>query len=128
MGTNADLHRTGHDAFRQQDMATMQRLITDDTVWHTGGRSQVSGTFKGTDAIFANLGKINELSGGTFKLEDEDFTESADHSVALSRITARRDGRSIDAKFVEVIRWEDGHVAERWGLVDDPYALDEFYS
>jgi len=38
-------------------------------VWHTPGRNQLSGTFRGKDEVFASFQKVAQLTNGTFRLE-----------------------------------------------------------
>jgi ketosteroid isomerase-like protein len=128
MGANADLARRGRDAFRRQDMATMSEMIADDTVWHVAGRSPIAGTYKGRDAVFGLFAKLGELTNGTFSLEERDFTDSDEHSVVLSRATAQRGDRTLDANFIEVVRWRNGQAVEEWAVFEDQYAADEFLS
>ena len=129
---NAALHRKGHEAFSKGDMATLAELIAEDTVWHTAGRSPVSGDSRGRDAVFEFFAKLAELSGGTMKIHDHDFlasdAHSHQHTVALFRITATRGDKTLDANYCEVVHWRDGQVVEDWGFAYDQYAFDEFWS
>ncbi len=128
MGTNADLHRRGHEAFRQQDMPTLSEMIAEDAVWHIAGRSPLAGTYQGRDAVFGFFAKLAEMTDGTFTLEDRDVTDSDEHSVALARVTARRGDRTLDVSAIEVVRWRNGQVAEEWAVYEDQYSADEFFS
>src|SRR5438094_6380057 len=47
----------------------VREIFAPDIKWHTGGRNPLSGDLKGVDEVFANFGKLFELTGGTFKLE-----------------------------------------------------------
>ena len=124
---NASLHRRGHRAFNAGDMSTLSELFADDTVWHWPGKSQISGDLTGKEAVFQAFGKLNEMTGGNIKLEDRDFLGSDDRSVALSRVTAKRDGETIEYNMCEVLLWRDGQVVEEWIFLDDQYAYDEFW-
>ena len=129
---NAALHRKGHEAFSKGDMATLTELIAEDTLWHTAGKSPISGDHRGRDSVFEFLAKLAELSGGTMKIHDHDFlasdAHSHQHTVALFKITATREGKTLDANYCEVVHWRDGQVVENWGFAYDQYAFDEFWS
>ncbi|MFQ5873715.1 MAG: nuclear transport factor 2 family protein [Dehalococcoidia bacterium] len=126
---NATLHRRGHEAFSKGDMATLTELIAEDTVWHVAGKSQLSGDYQGREAVFGFFAKMNELTGGAVKIvEDHDFLGTDEHSVALFRVEATRGGRTLGARFIEVVHWRNGQIAENWMSSDDQYALDEFWS
>lgn len=125
---NIALHRRGHEAFSRGDLDTLAEILAEDTLWHVAGRSPISGEYEGRDAVFELFATLGELSGGTIELEDQFFMGDGDRTVALFRITASRDGERLEADFCEVVRWENGRVAEDWGFAFDQYAYDEFWS
>jgi ketosteroid isomerase-like protein len=62
---NAEPIRQAFDAFARGDMATMQSLVAEDTVWHIPGRGPLAGdhhNYKGQDAWIFELrdGQIAE--------------------------------------------------------------------
>ena len=126
------LHKMAHKAAHTGDMGTLAEMIADDVVWHSPGRSQIAGDFHGRDAVFAQFfAKMAELSNGTSGFEDFQnyiYFGSGDHSAALFRWTATRDGNTRDYPVCEIIRWRNGQIAEEWGYYDDQYGLDEFWS
>jgi len=124
---NVALHRRGHEAFRNGDVEFLSGLFAEDTVWHWPGRSPVGGEFRGRDAVLALLAKFGEMVD-SLEFVDEDFLASDTRTVSLSRIEATRGGKTLAYDLCEVVRWEDGKVAEEWALVDDQYAYDEFWS
>ena len=125
---NAALHRRGHQAFNRGDMSFLAELFADDTVWHWPGKSQVSGVLNGRESVFEAFAKLNELTEGNIELEDLDFLASDERSVALSRVTASRDGRTLEYDMCEVVLWRDGQIAEEWIFLEDEYAFDEFWA
>ena len=54
--------RAGYAAFATGDFAVLTDLFAEDLVWHVGGRSQIAGEYRGRDAVFALLGKIEQRS------------------------------------------------------------------
>ena len=125
---NEELVRKGYDAFMSGDMATLNDLFADDIKWHAPGRSQVSGDFRGKDEVFANLQKNMELTGGTFKLDIHALLADDEHAVALLRVSAEREGKTLKDNTVQVWHIKDGKVTESWLHPEDAYASDEFWS
>jgi len=125
----AEVVRNGFDAFGRGDLDYLrENIFTDDTVWHVGGRSQLSGDYSG-DEVFNWFGRVFELSGGTFKVELHDVTTSDEHAVALTEANAEREGKRLEgAKGLQVHHFRDGKVSESWLAADDPYLFDEFWS
>ena len=114
--------------FGSGDTDALAEVFTEDTIWHWPGHSPIAGDCADRDTLFARLEQIGELSGGTFQLEDHDFLGNDDHSVALTRMTASREGKTLDMTLTGVCHWRDGKIVERWMMVDDQHAYDEFWS
>jgi len=125
---NVDLLNKGYDAFEKGDLDTLRQLFTDDVVFHVTGRSQLSGDYRGQDEVFGFFGKLVELTGGTFKLERHAVLADDEHGTVLSTATGERNGKSLSLKGVDVFHFAGGRVSEFWGLVEDQYAEDEFFS
>ena len=63
---NAEPIRRSFDAFARGDMATMQSLVAEDTVWHIPGRGPLAGDHYGRDAVFEMFGRLVQASEGAF--------------------------------------------------------------
>lgn len=90
---NEDLLRKGYAAFAEGDLDTIMGLFDDDITWHLPGRNQLSGDHRGKEQVGALLGKIMELTQGTFQIELHDVLANEDHGVVLAHETAERDGK-----------------------------------
>jgi hypothetical protein len=127
---NAALHRKAHEAFSRGDMDTLGEMIAEDAVWHSPGKSPISGEFRGREAVFGEFfAKMDELGGGTAKfVEHQDYFGNDERSVALFRFAATRGGRTEEVRICEVVLWRSGQVVEEWSYCDDQYRWDEFWS
>jgi ketosteroid isomerase-like protein len=125
---NEDLLRGAFDAFAKGDMDTLREVTGQDAVWHTPGRNQLSGDYRGADEVLGFFAKTMELSGGTFRAELHDVVANDEHAVAIYVARAERDGRTYENRNVLVIHVRNGKFAETWLLSDDQYAADEFFS
>lgn len=125
---NEEIVRKGISAFQSRDLETLKGVFADDIVWHIPGKSPVSGDYKGREEVLGFLGKLGEMTGGTFKIEIHDVLGSDEHVVALMRQTGEREGKRLDGQFANVFHIRDGKVAEFWGQPFDLYAVDEFWS
>jgi ketosteroid isomerase-like protein len=124
---NEDLVRKGYAAFQSGDMATLNELFADDIVWHAPGRNQLSGDFRGREAVLATLQKTFELTGGTFKLDIHEVLANDAHAVGLVKANAQREGKTLEDNSVQVFHISDGKVTEQWLYPGDVYATDEFW-
>lgn len=125
---NEDLVRKGYEAFKSGDMDTLRELFDPGIVWHTGGRSQLAGDYKGIDEVLGSFMKVFELSGGTFAIELHDVLANDEHVVALATSRGQREGKSLESNFVQIAHVKNGKLTESWLHPDDQYAVDEFWS
>jgi ketosteroid isomerase-like protein len=125
---DADTVRRFYAAFIPRDFDTMRACFTPDAVWHLPGRSAISGDHRGWDAIRRDfLDKTGPLSGGTLRAGLVDVAVGETHLVAVQHATASRDGRELDVSGCQLIRMEDGLIAEVTGHYSDQYAFDAFW-
>ena len=126
---NVDLARRGYAAFGVRDMETLAELIADDAVWHLGGKNDLSGDYKGREAIFGLFAEIGERSEGTFAIEIHDILANDDHTVVLTTVSgAGSHGKSVSTNTSDVSHIRNGQIVEFWTVNDDPYAWDEYFS
>ncbi len=127
---NAALHRKAHEAFSRGDMDGLGEMIAEDTVWHSPGKSLISGEFRGREAVFGEFfAKMNGLSDGTAGfVEHQDYIGNDERSVALFRFGATRNGKTMEVSVCEVILWRGGQCVEEWSYCDDQYGWDAFWS
>ena len=127
--SNAELIRLFHKAQQQGDAATVLGLLADDVAWHVPGRNLLSRDYVGKGEVAQFFGRARELSGGTVRTELIDVLDSDRFAIALVRVFAERNGRSLGGQFQAfTYRIKDGKIAEFWFLVEDRYAVDAFWS
>ena len=125
---DAEPIRSAFEAFATGDMAGMQSLVAEDTVWHIPGRGPLAGDHHGRDAVFDMFGQLVQASEGTFTQQLHAAAANDDHAFALTHVTARRGDHNYDSHDVWVFRLRDGQIAEAWWRPEDLYAADEFWT
>ncbi len=126
---NADLARRGYAAFGAGDMETLTALIADDAVWHLGGKNDLSGDYKGREAIFGLFAEIGERSEGTFSIDIHDILANDDHTVVLTTVTAAGShGKTVSTNTSDISHIRNGQIVEFWTFGSDLYAWDEYFS
>jgi ketosteroid isomerase-like protein len=122
------LIRTGYAAFSRGDFATLRQLFAADVTQHQPGSSQLSGDFKGADAVLELYTALARESEGTLRVElKQCFTDGAGHVVAVHRTTARRGGKSLDIHEVLSFTLIGDKVVDIAALEEDIEALDAFW-
>jgi ketosteroid isomerase-like protein len=125
---NEDLLRRGYAAFGSGDLETVFGLFADDIVWHNGGSNQLTGDYRGHDAVMGMFGKLLEVTGGTLQLELHDVLANDTHGTVLVTAHAERGGQPIDVREVNVWHLADGKATEFWVFAEDTAELDKMFA
>ena len=117
--------RDMYAAFAKGDLAALNDVFAEDLLWHEGGRNQISGDYRGREAVFGLFGRAMEVTQGSFHFDLHAVLADDEHGVALLAISASRDGRSAKVNAVDVMHLRDGKVVEIWTVPADQYVFDE---
>jgi ketosteroid isomerase-like protein len=79
--TNEDLIRRLYKAFASQNMPMIDQLLADDIEWHTPGRARNAGTRRGKPALYAVMGELAQLTGGTLTTTAPSSCKRRPHAV-----------------------------------------------
>jgi ketosteroid isomerase-like protein len=120
--------RSGYEAFQRGDLDALRAIFDEDIAWHIGGRSQISGDYRGIDDVFGFFGRIFELSGGTFAVDVLDIVANDDHAFVLVKLRAQRTSRTLDSTEAHVWNMAGGKATGFWGLPKDFYSSEDFWS
>lgn len=97
-----------YEALGRGDLDTLLGSMTDDIEFRVTGRNAVSGDYGGKDGVLEFIGKLVELSGGTFTLEVVDLLVNDRHGVVLTKETASHNGKSLNNRAVHVWEMHEG--------------------
>jgi ketosteroid isomerase-like protein len=114
--------------FDDADMAILNDVFADDVVWHSTGRGAIQQDLKGKEAVLGAWREVAERSGDSFVLEPGSVYGDDYHVVGISRISAKRDDRTLDMGEVEVFHMTpDGKISDFWGIAEDEDVLAAFW-
>ena len=91
---NAAAYGRTADAFRARDTEALAGLIEHEVVWYVPGTTPFAGEVVGRDALFQWFDR-HEVTEGTFTLKEHDVLGTDDHVVALSEMSAVRNGSRV---------------------------------
>ncbi len=111
--------------FARGDVNTEVGMLTEDIELHISGRSQVSGDYCGKQEVLGFIGRLMELSGGTFSVQVLDIPANDECGVTLTMERGQRDGRSLENRAVHVREMRDGRCGSFGGYNEN--AWDEFW-
>lgn len=127
--TNIAALRRGYEAFQAGNLDLLRdELFDKDILWHSPGRSALSGEYRGVDAVIGLFVKQFELTNGTLKVDVHDILGSDEHAVALATLSAERGGKSITEQYAHVCHFRDGRLTEAWILDFDLHQVDAFFA
>jgi uncharacterized protein len=124
---NAELVRSAYGAFRRGDIPAVLGLFAEDIAWHVPGRSPLSGDYRGQEEVVGFFSRAMELSGGTLSVEPDEILGDGERVVALTTVSAERNGRFWSSPEVHVWRVRDGRAVQFTEYQGDQQAEDEFW-
>lgn len=125
-GDFAQAVRDAYAGFARGDLEPLQRMLTDDCTWYAYGDNPLSGQHRGWDQIVQLLGKVIELTDGTFSAEVDDVVVADDRrAVAFVTSSSTRKGHTLVNRQTVVYYLRDGAVEAIHFLNEDPAASDE---
>lgn len=118
-----------YTALAQGDFKTVEGLLSEGLVWHQPGQGALSGIYKGKQNVFAHLGKMAQLSNGTFAINQVDYvTNNGDLVVASVGFMASANGHSIEMRGVDLFRFENDLIKEVWLFSERIDEEDRFWT
>jgi uncharacterized protein len=125
---NEDVAQDFLDAYGRRDFQALEKLLTDDVVWHVGGSHPLSGDYQGKQAVLDYFAKVQGLTSQTLTLDPIEILAGGSFGAIFLRVRAERPGKDLDVTMAEAFRAEEGQLAEFWATADDQEAVDRFWS
>ena len=121
--------RQFYTALAQGDFETVGALLSDDLVWHQPGKGALSGVYNGKQNVFAHLGRMAQLSNGTFAIDQVDYvTNNGDLVVASVGFAVSANRLSMEMKGVDLFRFENELIKEVWLFSERIDEEDRFWT
>ena len=111
--SNIDIAKAYIKAAQTGDQATLGSIISPEVVWHQPGNNQFSGVHKGMAAVGPMLGKMMEVSNGTFTISKADhFMANGDWVAITIEFSGEANGIKMNQPGVDLVRVEGGKIVE----------------
>lgn len=115
-------------AVQTGDQAALGSLISPEVVWHQPGRNQFSGTHRGMASVGPMLGKMMEVSQGTFAITRADHYMANGDWVAITiEFAGEANGITLRQPGVDLIRIDGGKIVEVRLFSSDQAQEDAFW-
>jgi ketosteroid isomerase-like protein len=123
------LVRRGYQAFSNGDGQTLAEIIAEDATQYQPGSVEMSGEYKGLQAILEFYGRLANETNGSFRVElDRLYTDGKGQVVATHRATGQRSGRNLDTWASLTFTVVDGTARDSHGCQEDIAAWDDFWA
>ncbi len=111
------------------DLDGFMDLWSEDVVWRIGGNIQLTGIYRGKQAVREAALRSVELSEGTYRLEPMDVLADEKHLLLMFRATGQHGDKSIDTTIATFVTVGDAGTWEAcWWLPSDQAQYDAFWS
>jgi len=111
--TGIDISKAYIRAVQTGDQTTLGQLISPDVIWHQPGNHRFSGTHRGMAEVGPMLGKMMEISKGTFTITHAShFMANGDWVAITLEFAGEANGITMKQPGVDLIRIEGGRIVE----------------
>ena len=125
---NIDIAKTYIQAVQTGDQTTLGSIISPDVSWYQPGSNQFSGTHQGMAKVGAMLGRMMEVSKGTFAITRADhFMANGDWVAVALEFAGEANGITLRQPGVDLIRIEGGKIVEVRLFSSDQAQEDRFW-
>ena len=116
------------DAFNRNDLEALKEVVDKNIIYIIRGRGDVSGTYRGQEAVTRALKKVKELTGGTLFALPEVVLMGDNALMAYMRVSGQRpDGRKYDQYQAYLYRFNQGKLIEGQTIPVDQVAFEQFF-
>jgi ketosteroid isomerase-like protein len=108
------------EAVVAQDKDALERLFTDDFVFHLRGPYERAGDHAGAAGLLEVIGSVFEATQGDVELEQRFCLGTEGWAAEWEHAVLGRAGRRLESDNAFVYRFDDGRIAEMWMFLGAP--------
>ena len=121
--------RRGYAAFNRGDIDTLRSILSHDVTQIVPGNSQISGDYKGIDAVLGMYGTLASLTDGTFRADLISVQgDGRGHVTAVHQITATRNGTTRVSRGAILFTFLGDRATELLEMREDLAGDDAFFA
>jgi ketosteroid isomerase-like protein len=121
---NATRMRQTVGAFMAGDIPLLLDGFAENVVWYAPGDTPTSGRFRGREGVLRFFTMMDEVSGGTLRIDVDDVLAGDRYVTIFLTITARRHGERMSVVVAQLAEVDEhGRWSRCWFLPDK---LDEW--
>ncbi len=120
-----------YGAMANPDREAWAEYWAEDMVWLVPGHNPLSGWKYGLDGFMEFMGRVGELSGGSFNMKVITVMANDEYSCDVTNNQGHRAGdpsKKLNIDVAHVLRWRDGKViAGKGGIFGDGTAMYDWF-
>jgi uncharacterized protein len=125
--SNAEILEKVYEYYAKGNLAAVLGACSDKVTFQIMGKSKLAGKY--TKETFPQfVSKIQELSGGTYRLDVHDIMANDRHGVVLASGMLEKKGEKSQIRTVHVWRFEEGKIVAWYEYPRDLYQFDSLFS
>lgn len=125
---NIEIVKRYFGAVANGDLPAIGQALSDEIVWHQPGQGQLSGSYRGKEAVFKLLGEFMTRSAGTFRIDSVGALMGQGDLVAASiHFRAENAESSMSMTGIDLLRLDGEKICEVWLFSEDQRAEDDFW-
>ena len=126
--SNEETIRAAYTAFVQGDLNGYLGYCTDNITFTVPGKGKISGTYKRDEFISPWVGRVLELTNGTFRENVNDIVANDDRGVVLVTHEFERNNKKFKYDCAHIYRIKDGKLDSFEEYPADLYYFDDAWS
>ncbi|MDO4691226.1 MAG: nuclear transport factor 2 family protein [Fusobacterium sp.] len=122
-----EVFETYTEALLRGDFVTVFETMSDDIIWHMGGKSPLSGVIIGKQALEERFGEFAKRSNSTFRVVTN-WAANNDCFVVASVVSlAEKDNNKLNSPGIDLFKIKDGKIQEAWTFAQYQNVEDKFW-
>ena len=120
---NAKMMREAMEQMREEGPTATAEFMAEDIVWHEVGNPE---PIRGRQAVVDKMAEVSDRV--TFDFDVYSVLADDHMGVVYGGASLQAEDRSTRYDAVEIHRFRDGKLAERWAMVGDMKSMEEFWA
>lgn len=123
-----DVFNAYNEALSNGDFELAFNYISNDIVWHMGGRGPLSGEVVGKELLGMRFAEFSKRSNGTFKVVNHWIASNGNLLAAsVTSIADNEEKGKLNSPGIDIYRIEKGKIQEVWTFAEKQSEEDEYW-
>ena len=117
-----------HERLEAGDLAAINEMFADDIEWHEFGASPLAGVYRGRNAVMEFWKVYFTAAGAGFSQDILSISANDEYVSSIVALAGQKPGLDFSQNAIDVMRMEDGRIAEFWRYYEDLGVAESFFA